>query len=150
MKMRPKRLDLSTRDRLLVDGNLQLWQFFDFKGEYYLEPETEISSLVDKIPSNSQQLFAFSGYIQLLQGLIAWLSTSDAKEQFLTRRKEGQEKLEERAMMLVARQEISDEMKILENIRVVLKQPKPFGEFHNQIEYGREKKLGFQEKFEGN
>ena len=140
---------LNNRDRLLVDGNLQLWQFFDFKGEYYLEPETEISSLIDKIPSNTQQLFAFSGYLQLLQGLIAWLSTSDAKEQFLTRRKEGQEKLEERAMMLVARQEISDEMKILANIRVVLKQPKPFGEFHNQIEYGREKKLGFQEKFEG-
>ena len=46
---------LTSRERLLVDGSLQLWQFFDFKGEYFLEPETDIRSLLDKISSETRQ-----------------------------------------------------------------------------------------------
>ena len=72
-------------DNRLVGGKLKLSQYFDFKGDNFLDLPENVKDLLNKMPSPNKRSHALSGFIHLLDSLDRYASTPAVFQKFLER-----------------------------------------------------------------
>ena len=78
-------LEAGGGDNLLVGGKLKLSQYFDFKGETFLDLPENILPLLYKMPSPNKRTHALSGFLHLLDSLDKYASSPAAFQKFMKR-----------------------------------------------------------------
>jgi hypothetical protein len=132
----------------LVDGSLHLWQFFDYKSAHHLELPQKIDHIIEQVAQPNNKMFLFSGFRQLLDSLVQFLASTEAKELFM-RRTRLESTLSPEDMKEEARNKRTNEMKYLKETRELLGKGKPFGNFKGQRDLERNERETFREEFEG-
>ena len=69
----------------LVGGKLKLSQYFDFKGDTFLDLPEKITHLLQKLSSPNKKSHALAGFLQLLKSLDLYASSQHAFALFMKR-----------------------------------------------------------------
>ena len=68
-----------------MGGKLKLSQYFDLKGDTFLELPDRITQLLQKMSSPNKKAHALSGFLQLVDSLDKYASSPAAFEKFMKR-----------------------------------------------------------------